>query len=76
MKRLLIGAAIGVAAIYLIKKCKQYESLEEFLDEAKLAKIKAKKQIRNTMDHIHNEGQYIGERIENETSKLKRKISK
>ena len=73
MKRILIGAAVGLATIYLIKKLSKSKSVEHALDDASILKMKAKKKLRNAIDHIHNEAEYIGERVQDEKRKAKRK---
>lgn len=73
MKKLLIGVAVGVTAIYLLKKLSQTKAAEHALDDATILKIKAKKKLHNVIDQIHNQAEYIGDRIQDEKRKAKRK---
>lgn len=75
MKKVLIGVAAGLATIYLIKKFSKSKSVEHALDDATILKIKAKKKLRNAIDHIHNQAEYLGDRLQDEKRKAKRKYS-
>lgn len=72
MKKLLLGIAVAAAAVYIIKKLRDEDKLDELEDDVRRYTSKAKKKAKDMMDYGMNQAEYLGERAEQEFQKGKR----
>ena len=72
MKNVLIGIAAGIAIGYVLRKMEddgKFKCIHDYMSE--LAD-RAKKKIKDVVDKGVNEAEYIGDRVEHITDKVKK----
>lgn len=75
MKRILIGAALGVAAACLVYRLQKKGAFDCVCDNLNVFADKTKRNIKNAVDVGANQAEYIRDRIEYEFRKGKEKLS-
>lgn len=69
MKRFLLGATLGVAAGYYLRKLQEEDYFEKLEDRFDDFLAKSKKKLKNLKDVAQNEAEYIKDRIDNVVDK-------
>lgn len=64
MKKVVLGAALGIGVIYLAKRLYDTGYMEQLSDNMRLMGMRAKKKAKNALDVGQNEMEYIRERAE------------
>ena len=75
MKRILIGAALGVAAACLVYRLQKKGAFDGVCENLNVFADKTKRNIKNAVDVGANQAEYIRDRIEYEFRKGKEKLS-
>lgn len=75
MKKILIGAALGAAAVYVIAKLQKEGKLEHLCDNWNVFSSKAKRDLKNVVDAGKNQVEYIKDRVEYEYQNGKEKLN-
>ncbi|NMA74849.1 MAG: hypothetical protein GX963_11970 [Bacteroidales bacterium] len=65
MKRFLLGAVLGAAAGYYVRKLQEEDYFEKLEDRFDDFLAKSKKRLKNIKDVTQNEAEYIKDRIDN-----------
>lgn len=76
MKKLFFGIAIGVAAVYVIKKVYNEDKFGKLRSNVDRCSSKAKKRAKDILDHGVNQAEYLGERAQQEYERGKGKLNK
>ncbi|MBD8388028.1 hypothetical protein [Dysgonomonas sp. BGC7] len=74
MKKVLIGAAVGLAAGYVLYRLYQDGKLDGICDSANKFATKAKRDLKNAVDVSKNQVEYLKERAEYGVNKAKEKL--
>jgi len=74
MKKVLLGAALGAAALYLVKRSKEDGGLEKMCDEMKDYAGKVKKNAKDTWDKGVNQAEYLKDRAEDKVQMAQTKM--
>lgn len=64
MKKFLLGAALGVGAVYLVKKLHKEGKLDGLYESVNDFSGKAKRDVKNLIDAGKNEAEYLKGRLE------------
>lgn len=75
MKKILIGAAIGVAATYVVYMLQKKGVFDGVCDNMHLYASKAKKNLKNAVDVTKNQAEYVKDRVEYEFQNGKEKLA-
>ncbi|WP_029903417.1 hypothetical protein [Prevotella sp. 10(H)] len=66
MKKVLVGAALGAAAIYAVSKMYKQGKLNTLCNDVSDMAMKAKRNLRNVADMGKNQVEYVKDRVEYE----------
>lgn len=66
MKKVLVGAVLGAAAVYVVARLYKQGKFDGFCDDMNKFAMKAKRNLRNAADVGKNQVEYIKDRIEYE----------
>jgi len=69
MKKILAGAVLGVAAVYVVSKLHKQGKFDGFCDDMSKFADKAKRNFKNVADIGKNQVEYIKDRIDYEIDK-------
>ena len=72
MKNVLIGIAAGIAIGYVLRKMEDDGKFKCIHDDMSELADRAKKKIKDVVDKGVNEAEYIGDRVEHITDKVKK----
>jgi len=75
MKKVLIGAAVGLAAACVIYRLQKKGAFDGVCDNLNVFANKAKRNIKNAVDVGKNQAEYIRDRVEYEFQNGKEKLS-
>lgn len=70
MKKFLLGATLGVAAGYYMRKLQEEDFFEKLEDRFDDFLAKSKKKLKNLKDITQNEAEYIKDRIDDAVEKV------
>ena len=76
MKNVLIGIAAGIAIGYVLRKMEDDGKFKCIHDDMSELADRAKKKIKDVVDKGVNEAEYIGDRVEHITDKVKERGNK
>lgn len=76
MKKVLLGATLGMVAGYFIRKMQEEGEFEKAADCANKFAAKTKKKAKNLIDAGQNEAEYLKERVDYILDKGKEKFSR
>lgn len=76
MKKVLIGAGVGLGVAFLLYKLYQEGKLYGLCSDVDRLAMKAKRNLKNAVDVGKNQAEYIKDRIEYEYESGKEKLSK
>lgn len=76
MKKVLIGATLGIAVGYIIRKMQEEHQFDKLADCANKVAAKTKKQVKDVVDIAQNEAEYVMDRAEYAIEKGKAKLGK
>lgn len=76
MKKVLIGAGVGLGVAYLLYKLYQEGKFEGLCSDADRLALKARRSLKNAVDLGKNQAEYIKDRVEYEYQSGKEKLGK
>jgi ElaB/YqjD/DUF883 family membrane-anchored ribosome-binding protein len=76
MKKVLIGAAVGLAVGAVVYKLYREGKLDGFCDDMGRLADKTKRNLKNAVDVGKNQAEYIKDRVEHEFQAGKERLSK
>ena len=76
MKKVLLGAALGAAAVYLAIKLHKEGKLDGVYDNLNAFASKAKRDFRNVVDPGKNQVEYLKDRVEYGIQSGKEKLTR
>mgnify|MGYP000915926753 CR=1 FL=1 len=75
MKKLLIGAAVGIGVSYALYKLYEQGKFDGLCEDANRLALKAKKDFKNAVDTGKNQAEYLKDRISQEVQNGKEKLA-